>query len=122
MFKVGASATTVTTDDRGNILVSPSVGCVPTEGVFDLASSKIILSEGQPLVGWPVVGYAHLLVCDDPANTLALSLAQYVVRLAGQGSLESFGVTPMPEPIRVKTFTPLKVTVSTGDSSATPSS
>ena len=125
MFKVGASATTVTTDERGNILASPAIGGVPTEGVFDLASSKIVLAEGQPLVGWPVVGYAHLLVCDDPANTLARSLAQYVVRLAGQGSLESFGVTPMPEPIRVKTFIPLKVTVgavegSAGDASATP--
>ncbi len=34
-----------------------------------------------------------------------------MVRLAGQGSLETFGVTPLPEPIRVQTFTPLRVTV-----------
>jgi len=121
LFKVGAAATTVTIDPQGNILASPAIGGVPTEGVFDLASSKIVLAEGQPVVGWPVVGYAHLLVCDDPANTLARSFAQYALRLAGQGSLESFGLTPLPEPIRVKTFIPLKVTVQAdGGSSASP--
>jgi hypothetical protein len=52
------------------------------------------------------------MVCDDPSQPLALSTAQYVVRLAGQGSLETFGVTPLPEPIRVQTFPALKVTVS----------
>ena len=50
------------------------------------------------------------MVCDDPADPLPLSVAQYVVRLAGQGALETFGVTPLPEPIRIQTFAPLKVT------------
>jgi ABC-type phosphate transport system substrate-binding protein len=122
LYKVGSGATSITTDDAGNILASPAIGGVPTEGNFDIASSKIVLGEDQALVGWPVIGYSHLLICDDPANTLALSFAQYVVRLAGQGSLETFGLTPLPEPIRVKTFIPLKVTVSTGEGSATPSS
>jgi hypothetical protein len=58
------------------------------------------------------------MICDDPADPLPLSVAQYAVRLAGQGALETFGVTPLPEPIRVQTFKPLKVTVSGGPSAA----
>ena len=112
LYKVGSGATTLTTDEAtGSIVASPATGGVPVEGNFDLASSKIVLGEGQPLVGWPVNGYAHLLICDDPSDPLPLSFAQYVVRLAGQGALETYGVTPMPEPIRIKTFVPLKVTV-----------
>ncbi len=121
LYKVGSGATTVTTDETGNILASPAIGGVPVEGNFDVASSKIVLGEDQVLIGWPVLGYAHVLICDDPADPLALSFAQYVVRLAGQGSLETFGLTPMPEPIRVKTFIPLKVTVQSDGGSATPS-
>ena len=112
LYKVGSGATTITTDEvTGSIFASPATGGVPVEGNFDLASSKIVLGEGAPLVGWPVLGYAHLLVCDDPADPLPLSFAQYLVRLAGQGALETFGLTPMPEPIRIQTFIPLKVTV-----------
>lgn len=111
LLKVGIGATAVTKDDGGNITAAPAIGGVPVEGNFDLASSKIVLAEGQPLIGWPIVGMAHLLVCDDPADPLPLSTAQYIVRLAGQGSLEAFGVTPLPEPIRVQTFPALKVTV-----------
>ena len=121
LYKVGSGATNVTTDERGNILASPAIGGVPVEGNFDIASSKIVLGEDQALIGWPVVGYAHLLICDDAADPLPVSFAQYVVRLAGQGSLETFGVTPMPEPIRVKTFIPLKVTVQGDGESAAPS-
>ncbi len=112
LYKVGSGATTITTDEAGNILASPAVGGFPVEGNFDLASSKIVLGEGAGLVGWPVEGYAHLLICDDGTDSaLPLLYAQYLVRLAGQGSLETFGVTPLPEPIRVQTFTPLRVTV-----------
>jgi hypothetical protein len=100
------------------MFASPAIGGVPVEGNFDLASSKIVLAEGQPLVGWPIMGMAHLMICDDPADPLPLSVAQYAVRLAGQGALETFGVTPLPEPIRVQTFKPLKVTVSGGPSAA----
>lgn len=109
LLKVGIAATTVTVDEAGNMLASPAIGGVPVEGNFDLASSKIVLAEGQPLVGWPIMGMAHMMVCDDPADPLPLATAQYVVRLAGQGSLETFGVTPLPEPVRVQTFVPLKV-------------
>jgi ABC-type phosphate transport system substrate-binding protein len=111
LSKVGAGAVEITTDDKGNISASPAVGGIPVEGNFDVAASKIILAEGQELIGWPVLGSAHLVICDDLANPIALSTAQYALRLAGQGSLETFGVTPLPEPIRVRTFVPLKVTV-----------
>lgn len=121
LYKVGSGATTVTTDDAGNIFASPAVGGFPAEGNFDLASSKIVLGADQALVGWPVEGYAHLIICDDGTNdALPLLFAQYMVRLAGQGSLEIFGVTPLPEPIRVKTFTPLRVTVMTGEEGDAP--
>jgi ABC-type phosphate transport system substrate-binding protein len=116
LYKVGSGATTITTDEAGNIFASPATGGFPVEGNFDLASSKIVLGAEQGLVGWPVEGYAHLLICDSGDDSaLPLLFAQYVVRLAGQGSLESFGLTPMPEPIRVQTFTPLRVTVSADD-------
>jgi ABC-type phosphate transport system substrate-binding protein len=112
LYKVGSGATTITTDEAtGSIFASPATGGIPVEGNFDVASSKIVLAENQPLIGWPVNGYAHLLICDDPADPLPLSFAQYVVRLAGQGALETYGVTPLPEPIRIQTFPPLKVTV-----------
>jgi phosphate transport system substrate-binding protein len=111
LAKVGAGATTLTVDANGNITATPAVGGVPTEGNFDLAASKVVLADGQPLIGWPVMGIAHMMVCDDGTDPLPLSTAQYIVRLAGQGGLESFGLTPLPEPIRIKTFTPLKVTV-----------
>lgn len=118
LYKVGSGATTVTRDPALGLLASPAVGGVPVEGNFDLASSKIVLGEGQPLVGWPVLGYAHLMVCDAPDDAKPLAFAQYLVRLAGQGSLEAFGVTPMPEPVRIRTFEPLKVTLNVDDQAA----
>jgi ABC-type phosphate transport system substrate-binding protein len=122
LYKVGSGATTVTTSESGDIFASPATGGIPVEGNFDVASSKIVLADGQPLVGWPVLGYAHLLVCDDPADPKPLAFAQYVERLAGQGALETYGVTPLPEPIRIRTFTPLKVKVNLdeADSSTSP--
>ncbi len=113
LAKVGSGATTVRTDESGNMALDPAVGGLPTPGVFDPIAAKIVLAEGQPEVGWPVVGYAHLLVCDSPTDPLPLAFAQYLVRLAGQGALETFGLTPLPEPVRVKTFLPLHVTVAT---------
>ncbi len=112
LAKVGAGAATVTLNESGTqMIASAAVGGVPSAENFDLAASKIVLAEGQPMVGWPVMAYAHVLVCDSPADPLPLSFAQYLVRLAGQGALETFGVTPLPEPIRIGTFKPLKVTV-----------
>lgn len=120
LYKVGSGATTVTKSETGDIFASPATGGIPVEGNFDVASSKIVLADGQPLVGWPVLGYAHLLVCDDPADPKPLAFAQYVERLAGQGALETYGVTPLPEPIRIQTFTPLKVTVNVDGEAASP--
>jgi len=102
------------------MFASPAVGGVPVEGNFDLAASKIVLAEGQPLIGWPIVGVAHLMICDDPSDPLPLSTSQYMLRLAGQGGFESFGVTPLPEPIRLQTFAPLKVTVPTDGATIAP--
>lgn len=109
--KIGIGATDVTVDDAGNIAASPAVGGVPNPENFDFAASKIILQEGAPEIGWPVVGIGHLLVCDAPGDPVPLSVAQYALRLAGQGALETFGLTPLPEPVRIRTFTPLKVVV-----------
>ena len=112
LAKVGGGAVTLTVDEAtGNITSSPAIGGIPTEGNFDIAASKVVLAEGQPLIGWPVLGVAHLMVCDDGKDPLPLSTAQYLMRLAGQGALETFGLIPLPEPVRVKTFGPLKVTV-----------
>ncbi len=112
LYKVGSGAMNITTDaETGSMFASPAVGGVPVEGNFDVAASKIVLAEGQPLVGWPVNGVAHLLTCDAPDDPGALAFTQYALRLAGQGALETFGVTPLPEPIRVQTFGPLKVVV-----------
>lgn len=122
LAKVGAGATTITIDDKtGSMTANPAVGGIPVPENFDLAASKIVLAEGQPLAGWPVLAYAHLLVCDDPADPLPLSFAQYALRLAGQGALETYGVTPLPEPVRIDTFKPLKVTVNTESGLPSPS-
>jgi ABC-type phosphate transport system substrate-binding protein len=116
LYKVGSGAMNITTDaETGSMFASPAVGGVPVEGNFDVAASKIVLAEGQPLVGWPVNGVAHLLTCDAPGDPGALAFSQYALRLAGQGALETFGVTPLPEPIRVQTFGPLKVAVPNPD-------
>jgi ABC-type phosphate transport system substrate-binding protein len=118
LLKVGSGATNLTVAENGSITASPAIGGVPVDGNFDLAASKVVLADGQKLLGWPIMGMAHLLICDSPKDPLPLSTAQYVLRLAGQGALETFGVTPLPEPIRLKTFTPLKVQVNLDDSSS----
>ena len=124
LAKVGSAAMTDQTSTLAGgqstdmLIYGPGIGGVPVEGQFDLAASKIVLSEGQELIGWPVMGVAHLLVCNSKSDPLPLSFAQYLVRLAGQGSLEAFGVTPLPEPIRIKTFAPLQVTTAANTGSA----
>lgn len=110
--KVGAGALTITSDpDAGSLTTSPATGGVPVEGNFDLAASKVVIPEGQQLVGWPIMGIAHATVCNDPGHPLPLSTVQFMVRLSGQGSFESYGLTPLPEPIRVQTFSPLLVSL-----------
>ena len=115
LAKIGSGAMALSVDDQGNIAATPAVGGIPDDEIFDLAASKIILQEDQPVIGWPVLGTGHLLVCDDPADPLPLSVAQYALRLAGQGALETYGLTPLPEPVRIETFEPLKVTVAEED-------
>jgi len=110
LLKVGVGALTMTTDANGNMVAAPAVGGTPVPGNFDAAAAKIVLAENQEMIGWPIIGIAHMLICDDGTDPLPLSSAQYLVRLAGQGSLETFGLVPLPEPIRVQTFIPLKVT------------
>ena len=110
LLKVGVGAMTMTTDDKGNMVASAAVGGTPVPENFDAAAAKVVLAEGQEMIGWPILGIAHMLVCDDGTDPLPLSSAQYLVRLAGQGSLETFGLTPLPEPVRISTFVPLKVT------------
>jgi ABC-type phosphate transport system substrate-binding protein len=110
LLKVGVGALTMTTDANGNMVAAPAVGGTPIPENFDAAAAKIVLAENQEMIGWPIIGIAHMLICDDGTDPLPLSSAQYLVRLAGQGSLETFGLVPLPEPIRVQTFIPLKVT------------
>jgi len=118
LYKVGSGATTMQASEDGRSLVVPAaVGGIPNPQTFDLVASKIVLGTDQPLAGWPVIGFAHVMVCDDPADPLPLAYAQYLVRLAGQGAIETFGLTPLPEPVRVATFIPLQVTVSTDEPS-----
>jgi ABC-type phosphate transport system substrate-binding protein len=110
LLKVGVGALTMTTDANGNMVAAPAVGGTPVPENFDAAAAKIVLAENQEMIGWPIIGIAHMMICDDGTDPLPLASAQYLVRLAGQGSLETFGLVPLPEPIRVQTFIPLKVT------------
>jgi ABC-type phosphate transport system substrate-binding protein len=109
--KVGSGAMTVTVEPN-SLIASPATGGVPVEGNFDIAASKIVLGEGQPLIGWPILGTAHATICNIPGEQLPLSTVQFFERLSGQGSFETFGLTPLPEPIRIQTFAPLQVTLS----------
>lgn len=112
LAKIGSGATVASLDESGNTyLASPAVGGIPSVESFDLAASKVVVQEGEPVAGWPVLAFSHLMVCNTPDDPLPLSFAQYLVRLAGQGSLEGYGMTPLPEPIRFATFEPLKVVV-----------
>ena len=120
LAKIGSGATAMTTVETGGITLAPAVSGHPDPATFDLAASKVVLAEDQPMVGWPVVGFGHALVCDAPTDPLPLSFAQYLVRLAGQGSVEAYGLLPLPEPVRVATFDPLKVQVVMPSDGASP--
>ncbi len=109
--KVGAGAMQVSVEPNA-LIATPGTGGVPVEGNFDIAASKIVLAKGQPLIGWPIMGTAHAMVCNTPEDPLPLSTVQFLERLSGQGSFETFGLTPLPEPIRIQTFTPLQVALS----------
>ena len=107
--KVGIAATELTTDEQGRLFASHAVGGVPVEGQFDQASAKVVLEEGAPIVGWPVIAISSIMACDDPDNSLPKSTAQFFLRLAGQGTLSTVGLTPLPEPVRIQALPALRV-------------
>ena len=107
--KVGIAATTLTTDEQGNIVASHAVGGIPIPEQFDIASAKVVLTDGQALAGWPVIALSSIMVCDEPNDPLPLSTGQFFLRLAGQGTFDSVGLTPLPEPIRILAIPALRV-------------
>jgi hypothetical protein len=115
LAKVGIAATNVTVDDAGHLIASHAVGGVPVEGQFDIASAKVVLEEGQEEVGWPVIAMSSIMVCDAPNDPLPLSTGQFFMRLGGQGTLDSVGLTPLPEPIRINTLPAMKVQLDSAD-------
>lgn len=114
LAKIGSGATTTTLNEAGDTFIAePAVGGIPNPESFDLAASKVVVQEGVPLAGWPVLAFGHGMICNTPDDPLPLAFGQYLVRLAGQGSLEGYGLTPLPEPVRFATFNPLQVVVNT---------
>ncbi len=107
--KVGIAATGLTTDEQGNIVASHAVGGIPIPEQFDIASAKVILIDDQALAGWPVIAVSSIMVCDEPNNPLPLSTGQFFLRLAGQGTFDSVGLTPLPEPIRILAIPAMRV-------------
>lgn len=107
--KVGIAATGLITDEQGNIVAAHAVGGIPIAEQFDIASAKVVLTDGQALAGWPVIAVSSIVVCDDPNNPLPLSTGQFFMRLAGQGTFDSVGLTPLPEPIRILAIPALRV-------------
>ncbi len=115
LAKVGIAATKVESDESGNLLASHAVGGIPVEGQFDIASAKVVLEDDQEVVGWPVIAMSSIMVCDDPSDPLPLSTGQFFLRLGGQGTLDSVGLTPLPEPIRINTLPAMKVQLDSAD-------
>lgn len=109
LAKVGVAAMEITNDDEGRIIAGHAVGGMPIEGQFDIASAKVILEDGQEVVGWPVIAMSSILVCDQPNDPLPLSTGQFFLRLGGQGTFDAVGLTPLPEPIRVNALPAMKV-------------
>ena len=107
--KVGIASTTLTVDEVGNIVASHAVGGIPIPEQFDIASAKVVLVDGQALAGWPVIALSSIMVCDKPDDPLPLSIGQFFLRAGGQGTFDSVGLTPLPEPIRVLAIPALRV-------------
>lgn len=105
-LQIGAGATTLTIADNGNIFAAPAIGGVPNADTFDAAAQKIVVASGQPMIGWPVEGFAHVMTCNTGATPpLATSSFLYTVTLNGQGAVAAVGYTPLPEPVRAKSRT-----------------
>ena len=117
LTKIGIAVMPTSTDTNGNIVGQHAVGGVPAEGEFDAESAQVVLEADAPVVGWPVIETSTMMACDDPNDPLPLSTAQFWIRLAGQGTLDSLGLTPLPERIRTSTFPALKFNLDNIDES-----
>jgi len=105
-LQIGAGATTLTIADTGNIFAAPAIGGVPNADTFDAAAQKIVVASGEALIGWPILGFAHVMACNTGATPpLAMSSFLYTVTLNGQGAVSAVGYTPLPEPVRSKSRT-----------------
>lgn len=105
-LQIGAGATTLTIADNGNIFAAPAIGGLPNADTFDAAAQKIVVASGETPIGWPVVGFAHVMACNTGATPpLAMSSFLYTVTLNGQGAVAGVGYTPLPEPVRSKSRT-----------------
>jgi len=111
--KIGIAATEYEVTDEGYMIASHAVGGVPVEGQFNAAAARIVILPDTEELGWPAIAMTHVMACDDPARPLAKSTAQFMIRLVAQGVLETGGLTPLSEPVRVLTFPALKVEVPT---------
>jgi ABC-type phosphate transport system permease subunit len=58
--------------------------------------------------GITAAAFTALLVLAGIAIFLGIAAIEAITT---QGALETYGLTPLPEPVRIKTFEPLKVTV-----------
>ena len=73
---------------------------------FDAAAQKIVVASGEALIGWPLLGFAHVMTCNSGATPpLPTSSFLYTVTLHGQGAVAAVGYTPLPEPVRAKSRT-----------------
>lgn len=105
-LQIGAGATTLTIAENGNIFAAPAIGGVPNADTFDAAAQKIVVASGEALIGWPILGFAHVMACNTGATPpLAMSSFLYTVTLTGQGAVSAVGYTPLPEPVRSKSRT-----------------
>ena len=105
-LQIGAGATSLTIAENGNIFAAPAIGGVPNADTFDAAAQKIVVASGEALIGWPLLGFAHVMTCNSGATPpLPTSSFLYTVTLNGQGAVAAVGYTPLPEPVRSKSRT-----------------
>ena len=105
-LQIGAGATSLTIAENGNIFAAPAIGGVPNADTFDAAAQKIVVASGELMIGWPILGFAHVMACNTGATPpLAMSSFLYTVTLNGQGAVAAVGYTPLPEPVRSKSRT-----------------
>jgi len=105
-LQIGAGATSLTIAENGNIFAAPAIGGVPNADTFDAAAQKIVVASAELMIGWPLLGFAHVMTCNSGATPpLPTSSFLYTVTLNGQGAVAAVGYTPLPEPVRSKSRT-----------------